>query len=194
MAKELLHGLLAERAMKILLFLLLATLAHAETWNGKATIAFDGTSTLHDWGGKVTAQPFKADVTMNGDKPVRIVSTVTVKAAEMDTEEAKRDENMRKAMKVTEHPLIVGKIDAKFSEVAAAGTPTKLPIELNLLGKPQNVTGTISNWKLNGNKATFDLEFPVSMKASGISVPTVLLFIKVGDGIKVRASVTLTKN
>jgi len=65
---------------------------------------------------------------------------------------------------------------------------------LNLLGTPQNVTGTISNWKLSGNKATFDLEFPVSMKASGISVPTVLLFIKVGDGIKVRASVTLTKN
>lgn len=182
--------------MKILLTLLLlsASLSQAETWNGKATIAFDGTSTLHDWGGKVTAQPFKADVTMNGDKPQSIVSTVTVKAAEMDTEEAKRDENMRKAMKVTDHPLIVGKIDAKFSEVAAAGTPTKLPIELNLLGKPQNVIGTISNWKLSGNKATFDLEFPVSMKASGISVPTVLLFIKVGDGIKVRASVTLTKN
>lgn len=180
--------------MKTLLFLLLATLAHSETWNGQATISFDGTSTLHDWGGKVNVQPFKADVTMNGDKPQRIVSTVSVKAAEMDTEEAKRDENMRKAMKVTEHPLIVGKIDAKFSEVAAAGTPTKLPIELNLLGKPQNVTGTISNWKLSGNKATFDLEFPVSMKASGISVPTVLLFIKVGDGIQVRASVTLTKN
>ncbi len=180
--------------MKTLLFLLLATLAQAETWNGKAVISFDGTSTLHDWGGKVNAQPFKADVTMNGDKPQRIVSTVTVKAAEMDTEEAKRDENMRKAMKVTDHPLIVGKIDAKFTEVAAAGMPTKLPIELNLLGTPQNVTGTISNWKLSGNKATFDLEFPVSMKASGISVPTVLLFIKVGDGIKVRASVTLTKN
>jgi len=180
--------------MKTLLFLLLATLAHAETWNGQAAISFDGTSTLHDWGGKVNAQPFKADVTMNGDKPQRIVSTVTVKAAEMDTEEAKRDENMRKAMKVTDHPLIVGKIDAKFSEVAAAGTPTKLPIELSLLGKSQNVTGTISNWKLSGDKATFDLEFPVSMKASGISVPTVLLFIKVGDGIKVRASVTLTKN
>lgn len=136
MAKRPRHGLVATRAMKTLFFLILATLVHAETWNGKATIAFDGTSTLHDWGGKVTAQPFKADVTMNGDKPQRIVSTVTVKAAEMDTEEAKRDENMRKAMKVTEHPLIVGKIDAKFSEVAAAGTPTKLPIELNLLGKP----------------------------------------------------------
>jgi hypothetical protein len=152
--------------------------ADVSTWSGSSQIRFDGTSTLHDWGGKVSAQPFKAQVTMNGDKPQRIVSTVTVKAAEMVTEEAKRDENMRKAMKVADHPLIVGKIDAKFSEVAAAGTPTKLPIELNLLGTPQNVTGTISNWKLSGNKATFDLDFPVSMKASGISVPTVLIFIR----------------
>jgi hypothetical protein len=101
---------------------------------------------------------------------------------------------MLKAMKVDTHPLIVGKIDAKFSEIAAASTPTKLPIELNLLGKPQNVTGTISNWKLNGRKASFELDFPVSMKDSGISVPAVLLFIRVGDGVQVHASVTLTQN
>lgn len=182
------------KSQHLLLFLLLVTVTRAETWRGAASISFDGTSTLHDWGGTVSAQPFKAEVTMNDGKPQRIVSTVQVKVSEMDTKEAKRDENMRKAMKMADHPLIVGKIDAKFSEVAAASTPAKLPIELNLLGKPQNVTGTISNWKLSGNKATFDLEFPVSMKASGISVPTVLLFIKVGDGIKVRASVTLTKN
>jgi hypothetical protein len=31
------------------------------------------------------------------------------------------------------------------------------------------------------------------MKASGISVPAVLLFIRVGDDITVRAHVTLTK-
>ncbi|MFO1484109.1 MAG: YceI family protein [Verrucomicrobiaceae bacterium] len=167
---------------------------HAETWNGSASITFDGTSTLHDWGGKVSAQPFKAEVIMKGDKPQRIVSTVHVKAAEMDTQEAKRDENMRKAMKAAEHPLIVGKIDAKFSAVAAAGTPARLPIELTLLGRPQNITGTISNWKLEGDTATFDLEFPVSMKTSGISVPSVLLFIRVGDGVKVKAHVTLTKS
>jgi polyisoprenoid-binding protein YceI len=183
--------------MKILLCLsLLLSLSplHAETWSGTARISFDGTSTLHDWGGKVAVEPFKADVTMSGDKPQRVKAEVTVKAANMDTAEPKRDANMRKAMKVDAHPLIVGKIDAKFSEIAATSTPTKLPIELNLLGKPQNVTGTISNWKLTGKKATFDLDFPVSLKASGISVPTVLLFIKVGDGIKVHATVTLTQN
>jgi hypothetical protein len=183
--------------MKILfcLSLLLSILPlHAETWSGTAQITFDGTSTLHAWGGKVGAEAFKADVTMSGGQPQRVKAEVTVKAANMDTAEPKRDANMLKAMKVDTHPLIVGKIDAKFSEIAAASTPTKLPIELNLLGKPQNVTGTISNWKLNGRKASFDLDFPVSMKASGISVPTVLLFIRVGDGVQVHASVTLTQN
>jgi hypothetical protein len=113
----------------------------------------------------------------------------------MDTDEAKRDENMRKAMKVTDYPLIRASIDVSADKIAADGkTPTKLPMTLTLLGKPQQVLATITNWKLTGSKATFDLDFPVSMKASGISVPTVLLFIKVGDSIKVHASVTLTQN
>ena len=183
--------------MKILLCLsLLLSISplHAETWSGTAKITFVGTSTLHAWGGKVAAESFKADVTMNGGQPQRVKAEVAVKAANMDTAEPKRDANMLKAMQVDSHPLILGKIDAKFSEIAAASTPTKLPIELNLLGKSQNVTGTISNWKLNGRKASFDLDFPVSMKASGISVPAVLLFIRVGDGVQVHASVTLTQN
>lgn len=174
--------------------LALAVSAHAETWRGAASITFAGTSTLHDWSGTVKAGPFKADVTMSDGKPQRITSTVTVKAAEMDTAEPKRDANMRKAMKADTYPLITGKIDAKFSEVAPAGTPATLPVELNLLGTPQVVQGIISNWKLADGKATFDLDFPVSMKASGISVPSVLVFIRVGDGVKVHASVTLTQN
>jgi hypothetical protein len=98
-------------------------------------------------------------------------------------------------MKVTDHPLISASIDVPADQIAADGkTPTKLPMTLTLLGKPTKVTATITNWKLVVGKATFDLDFPVSMKASGISVPTVLLFIRVGDGVKVHASVTLTQS
>lgn len=177
----------------LIALLLLAAPVWAGTWNGSAEITFDGTSTLHDWGGKVTASPFKAEVTLAGDKPQRVTSEVTVKAEKMDTAEPDRDKKMHKAMKVTDHPLIVGKIDAKFSEIAPASTPTKLPIKLTLLGKEQNVTGTISNWKLNGNTATFDLSFDLSLKTSGISVPAVLLVIRVGDTIKVGAHVKLVR-
>lgn len=182
--------------MKTMLTLVVAsfaTLLPAEIWNGKAQITFEGTSTLHSWSGAVSAQPFKADVTLENGKPQRVVSTVTVKAAEMDTKEAKRDENMHNAMQVSRHPLIVGKIDADFAGIAAAGTPAALPLELNLLGKPQHLTAKISHWKLDGTQATFDLEFSVSLKTSGITVPSVLHFIRVGDAVKVRASVTLNQ-
>ncbi len=178
----------------ILVLLILTAVCRAETWGGNASITFDGTSTLHDWGGKVKASAFKAEVTMEGDKPKRVKSTVTVKAASMDTAEADRDANMYKAMQVTTHPLIVGKIDAQFTEIAPASSPAKLPIELSLLGKAQSVTGTISNWKLAGDTATFDLDFDLSLKTSGIKVPAVLLIIRVGDAIKVHAAVTLKRS
>lgn len=182
----------------LFLSLLLCALPHwsqAETWNGTAAITFAGTSTLHDWSGKVSAEPFTADVTMQDGKPTHVSSTVTVKAAGMDTAEPKRDANMRKAMKIVDFPLIVGKIDADFKAIAASGdTPTALPLEINLLGKLQKVTAKISQWKLTNGKASFDLEFPVSMEASGISVPAVLIFIRVGDSVTVRASVTLKQN
>lgn len=180
-------------------FALFTSMVHADTtasWSGKAEITFSGTSTLHDWGGKVSAKPFNTTVGLGATgNPTRIQAEIRVEAAKMDTAEAKRDENMRKAMKVTDHPLISAAIDVPADQIAADGkTPTKLPMTLTLLGKPQKVTATITKWKLVGGKATFDLDFPVSMKASGISVPTVLLFIRVGDGVKVHASVTLTQN
>jgi hypothetical protein len=183
----------------LLVVLGLACSAFAETtqgWSGEADISFDGTSTLHAWGGKVSAKPYATKVTLDAaGKPVRIKADVAVEAIKMDTEEAKRDENMRKAMKVTDYPLIHASMDAAADQIAGDGkTPTKLPMTLTLLGKPQQVLATITNWKLTGGKATFDLDFSVSMKASGISVPTLLLFIKVGDSIKVHASVTLTQN
>lgn len=180
-------------------FALFTSMVHADTtasWSGKAEITFSGTSTLHDWGGKVSAKPFNTTVGLGATgNPTRIQAEIRVEAAKMDTAEAKRDENMRKAMKVTDHPLISAAIDVPADQIAADGkTPTQLPMTLTLLGKPQKVTATITKWKLVGGKATFDLDFPVSMKASGISVPTVLLFIRVGDGVKVHASVTLTQN
>lgn len=186
--------------MKILLPMLLLGLGQpasllAETWQGTAAISFAGTSTLHDWSGKVDAAPFATEVTMRNGKPRRVAAKVIVKAAEMDTAEPRRDANMLEAMKAGTYPLITAKIDADFSSIATAGAaPTLLPMELTLLGRPQKVEGKISNWQVNGGQATFDLDFPVSMKTSGISVPAVLVFIRVGDGVKVHASVKLEHN
>ncbi|MCB1279183.1 YceI family protein [Prosthecobacter sp.] len=181
------------------LFLLFATLSAAAdttTWSGTSKISFDGTSTLHAWGGNVEAKPFATKVTTDANgNPTRVEATVTVEAAKMDTDEAKRDENMRKAMKVTEHPLITGVIDTPFTAIRQGdAAPAALPLKLTLLGKTQKLTGKISHWKLDGDKASFDLDFDLSLKKSDIKVPSVLLFIRVGDTIKVHCAVELKRS
>ncbi len=166
------------------------------TWKGGASIKFEGTSTLHDWSGTVKAQPFATTVTMNdAGQPTAIKAKVEVKAAEMDTRKTERDENMHKAMKVASFPLISGEFDAAYASLKPAEklAPKQLPFKLTILGKEQNVSAAISNWKQNGSKATFDAEFDLSLKACGIEVPSVMLVIRVGDTVKVKVSVELTK-
>jgi hypothetical protein len=62
-----------------------------------------------------------------------------------------------------------------------------------LLGKEHEVDAAIDNWVLKGNTATFDLDFELSLKKCGIEVPSVLLVIRVGDTIKVHATVKLVR-
>lgn len=173
--------------------------ALAETttgWSGAGKISFSGTSTLHSWSGKVPADPFTAQVIMaDTGTPKTLSATVTVKAKDMNTAEPERDEKMRSSMKVTSYPLITGSfVNVPFASIMPDGrTPAQLPFKLEIMGKKQDVQGTISNWKLKGNTATFDLDFELSLKKCGISVPSVLLVVRVGDAIKVRATVTLVR-
>jgi polyisoprenoid-binding protein YceI len=174
----------------------IASAQTASTWTGSAILSFKGTSTLHDWDGTVAASPFAVTVAEDGSgAPQRVRATVTVPSAKMDTADAKRDENMRKAMKSAEFPLITGDIDAAFSEIAGGdGAPARLPMALTLLGKTRPVTARVSNWKRQGAKASFDLDFEVSMASYGISVPAVLYFIRVGDRVTLHAKVSLTQS
>lgn len=184
--------------ISVLLLHLLACSALADTsrWSGTSNISFDGTSTLHDWGGKVAAKPFATIVTTDAaGNPTKVEATVIVEVAKMDTAEAKRDENMRKAMHAAEHPLITGVIDTSFNAIRQGdAAPATLPLKLTLLGKTQTVMGRISQWKQQGDKASFDLDFDLSLKTSNIKVPSVLLVIRVGDTIKVHAAVSLKRN
>ena len=166
-------------------------------WRGSSDIRFDGTSTLHNWSGNVSAQPFTAIVTMDDSgNPTALKAQVTVKAANMDTHKAARDKDMRESMKVTDFPLITGTMDTDFDKVMKPRekSPSQLPFKLKLLGKEQPVNGAISNWQLKGNTATFDLDFDLSLKKCGINVPAAMFVIRVGDIIKVHAAVKLVRS
>jgi polyisoprenoid-binding protein YceI len=173
-----------------------ATADSPTRWSGAADIAFLGTSTLHDWSGKVATEPFTATVVMDdGGKPRSLSAVVEVKASKMDTANADRDAKMRKSMRVLDFPLIKGEFkNVPFTSMMPDGkTPAKLPLSLTLLGKTHQVEGVISNWKLKGDTATFDLDFDLSLKKCGISVPSVLLVVRVGDTIKLHAIVKLIR-
>lgn len=166
-------------------------------WRGTSDIRFDGTSTLHDWSGNVSSQPFTAIVTMDdAGNPIALKAQVTVKAASMDTQKPQRDEKMHDSMKVADFPLITGAMDTDFDKVMKPGekTPSHLPFKLKLIGKEQQVDGAVSDWKLKGDTATFDLDFDLSLKKCGIDVPSALFVIRVGDTIKVHATVKLVRS
>ncbi len=165
-------------------------------WRGASDIRFEGTSTLHDWSGTVSAEPFTATVTMDDEgHPAALKSQVTVKAVRMDTREPDRDKKMRASMKAADFPLITGTMDTTFDKVMRPGgkTPSRLPFKLRLLGRDHQVDAAISNWSLKERTASFDLDFNLSLKACGITVPSVLLVIRVGDTIKIHANVKLVR-
>lgn len=165
------------------------------TWKGSSDIQFFGTSTLHNWSGKVTAEPFTVSVaTDDSGSPSVLKSTVEVKAAKMNTAEPKRDENMHNDMQVKKFPLITGAFNTSFEKLTANGkTPVRLPFVLTILGEQHNIEASISHWTLKQDSAAFDLDFELSLKKCHITVPSVLLVINVGDTIRVHAPVKLVR-
>jgi len=186
--------------MKVLLFALLAVVLQSQAattqWQGGGEIVFSGTSTLHSWSGKVKTEPFTAMVATNDSgQPTHLDAKVQVKVLGMDTAEPDRDVNMRKAMNATGFPLITATMNTPFTQIMdpASKQPAYLPFVLELLGKKHQVVGHISQWKATDKEATFDLNFDLSLKDCGITVPSVLLVIRVGDTIKLHASIKLVR-
>lgn len=165
----------------------------ADPWEGRAELSFAGTSTLHDWAGVVVAQPFTAEVAVGADGRVtRVEARAEARVAEMNTDNEGRDENLRKAMQATVHPLVAAK--AAIEALPATSDPATswgVPVTLELMGRQQVVQAVASHWMAEGDRVTFDLAFTVSLEASGIRIPAVLFFIRVGDEIHVTARVTL---
>jgi hypothetical protein len=174
--------------------MIVAAIAQAEKWDGQAKVEFAGTSTLHDWAGAVQAQAFKADIQMAEHRPTSFEGQAEIKVAEMNTANDDRDENLRKAMKDGEYPVVVAKIASPVPPKVAEDGSWQMPVEVTLLGKTQTINGTVRHWAYETKKASFDLEFPISLEASGIHIPRFLLFIRVGDVIKVNVHIVLVQS
>jgi len=168
-------------------------------WQGRCEITFSGTSPLQNFEGKVSAEPFVVRVSNIDQKQnAGLAAVVRVKAAGMDTDEKKRDAKMHETLQVTKHPEIRVRLPEGMTVEATRPVleggvprPTVVPFVLTLLGKDQELLGTISDWNYADGVARCKVSFTVSLEKSGIKAPTVLGLIRVADEIKVEAALSM---
>ena len=182
-----------------LLLLLSATPAFAGEVRGICDVRFQGTSTLHDFPGKGVCSPFNAPMVHDAAGRAILPSVeVEVPVAEMRTENDSRDGKMREMFQADRFPRIhasVRGVDVvRLREEMGKDPEGKAPLDLLLRIRDveRRVRATAGNLKETGERVTFALEFPVSLKEFGLKPPSVLGIIRVGDKGSVKATFHLT--
>jgi len=178
----------------------ISAFAQSSEWSGTCKVSFAGKSTLHDFEGTVSAEPFSVKIA-NFDTPTKALATslVSVKAAKMDTGNAKRDKAMRKCMEVDTFPEITVSVKDLSPELTSPRMegpmpePTVIPFKMSLKGKTHDISGKVSDWSYREDKISCTVSFPVSLSAAGIKPPSVLGMVKVEDQIEVAAQLMLSR-
>jgi len=191
---------------KTIAFLLLPLLftvpaaAESSTWEGACEVRFAGKATLHDFTGTVTAEPFTAKIT-HPDDPSRANASarVVVEVDKMDTDNKKRDREMRKTLEAKRFPEIVVTADVTMEDLqprqgANGPEPSVIPCTLTLMGKDHRFTASVSDWSRTADTVRFSVSFPLSLEDLGIEPPTAMGgLVRVKDRIQVSARITLEK-
>jgi len=183
-----------------LALLLLSGNAAAMTLDGRCAIRFYAASTLHDFEGQATCQPFvlAAELLPDSREVVR-QPVVTVLVNEMDTDNSGRDEKMRKMFDSARFPTITGAfadldVAALLQQFAQAKPgPGTLEFTLQIRDVTQKVAATVRDLARTPEQITFTLEFPLSLASYALEPPSVLGMIKVDDRVRVVARVILSR-
>jgi len=169
------------------------------TIGGACDVAFVVTSTLHDVPGSGRCLPFEAVLARDATgRTVLPVVEVDVPVAGMDTRNKSRDEQMREMFRSDRFPRIhaaAQDVDVeRLRKEMGKGREGKAPLDLLLrIGEVERkIRATAGNLTESGDRVTFDLEFPVSLREFGLKAPSVLGIIRVGDKVSVKAAFTLT--
>lgn len=174
------HGIL------ILISLLLSAYCSAEELPGFASVHFSGTSTLHDFEGQVSAEPFTIHWKENGETSI-VSATATVQVAEMDTDNKKRDRKMLRMFDQENFPL-VRVILPPTPILKEAETETTLLVTIRSVEEPVNAT--ISEWNESSEGLSCTLKFTISLDTFGLEAPSVMGLINVADTVHVECYIT----
>lgn len=183
----------------ILLLALVSPAGAAESLKGECEIQFFATSTLHDFTGTVRCQPFAVDLVggAGGGKIIPGVE-IAVPVEEIDTTNKKRDRQMREMFQYDKFPHIRGTTKdlgpERIRQEIRNGPNATGTVEftLKIRETERTVRAVVSNLRETGERVTFDVEFPVSLKEYGLKPPAPFFgAIRVGDRITVHVAFRL---
>ncbi len=183
--------------MRILIFfailLILPVSALAIDYQGNCSVVFQGSSTLHDFNGTGSCQPFS----ISENAGIMTISELNVAISGLDTDNAKRDKQMRKMFDVDAFPLIKGSIgpvslgDIHKSLDESEDSAVEVVFQLKIRDIEKPVTASLQNIVETESKITADLVFTLSLADYQLKPPSVFFIIRVGDSVKVTTSFSL---
>jgi hypothetical protein len=153
-----------------------------------ATVRFVGTSTLHDFGGHLPAQPFLL-VLSNGTWS----AAADVLSGRMATASDKRDRNMHRLLGTNVYPRIHGEVAGAPVPASTTNTITNATLRLKICDRSKDLVARISGWKDSTQDLRFHAEWDLSLKDYGLKPPSVVGVIRVGDKVRLEADVIATK-
>lgn len=154
-------------------------------WPAEAIIRFNGTSTLHDFGGVLAAQPFVFTMISNTWS-----AEADVLAAQMNTASEGRDRNMHKMFDTNSYPRLHGSVSNAPVPVAGG---TNITLGFQIRNQKLELPVRVENWTETAERIEFHAGWEVSLKQYGLKPPSVLGVIRVGDKVRVEADVSVDK-
>jgi len=166
-----------------------------EIWTGTSEVKFRGYSTLHDFDGTVKRVPLKVTVSPGANgRTVSATSNVEVK--DLHTANEKRDANMWTMFQQAKFRFL--KVEVAGADEAKLhppdGKPGSMPVALTIAGRRGTVSAVVTKVVESPTQGSFDLAFPVSLKAFNLDPPKSLGgLVKVKDTVDVTVHVVLKK-
>ena len=175
------------------LLLIYPVTALAIDYQGNCSVVFQGSSTLHDFNGTGSCQPFS----ISENAGIMTISELNVAISGLDTDNSRRDKQMRKMFDAVTYPLVKGSIgsvdlaDIRKSLHENKDSTTEAVFQLKIRDIEKTVTAVLQNIVETEAKITADLVFTLSLADYQLKPPTVFFIIRVGDSVKVTTSFTL---
>jgi len=161
------------------------TMPPVERWPAEAIVRFAASSTLHDFGGQLPAQPFVLTISNHTWS-----AETDVLAGEMATASEGRDRNMHKMMNTKDHPQIHGKVTWATIPTAAG---TNITLNLKIRNQQFDLPVRVTEWKETAEDIRFHAAWELSLKQYRLKPPSVLGVIRVADRVQLEADVTASK-